>query len=337
MTPGDATPSKPGLARVALALVRRLDTLVAAGLLTAGLGIDPARRLCTEMGCTSGKDSALLAGLLAASAVAMAAFLWQVCRRWWTRAAMLIAAPYIAIQLPTWLGHFGKWEVSGATGQTCVVRFGMREDQVRAACGAPAARCEGPKYFEPGSAWNPLELSACGFDGVTYGNRLAVFSCRGSVERVVILRDGRHQVGCAIRDLRERRRDGETPPTHGNIGPCSTTRFPRVTPVARNTALALDVSTLDAAAFASGAFVNLTASCNAAAPSEKGSLLSQFASKVDDKSRIRGVRGTVDFGTEPADTEGELVKEGKDRSKTSWWNFFWAPSSHVVERKGGAR
>ncbi len=172
------------LARAMVAALKRLDTVVAAALIAIGLTPVPAGWVCAEASCQSARDRVALAAFTLASAIAIAALLWRITRRWWSRAVALPLAAYAAVQLWTVLRHHGRWSVVREDGTNCAVRAGTPQNEIRRACGAPAYRCEGPKFVDSGSFWNPLELEVCGFMGDVYRARLVIYDCRGRVALV---------------------------------------------------------------------------------------------------------------------------------------------------------
>jgi hypothetical protein len=166
-------------------LLKRLDTLLAAALLAFGLRVIPDRWLCAEVTCQSPRDAVVLALFTVTVALGIAFVLWHVTGRWWTRVLVLVAAVYASNQLPVWLGRRGTWNIAGESGTRCEVTYGMRQDEVRRRCGAPAFWCEGPKHIEALNQWNPTALLVCSFRGDVYGDRLITYGCAGGVASVV--------------------------------------------------------------------------------------------------------------------------------------------------------
>ena len=170
--------------RAALAAVKRLDTIVAAALLAIGLTPVPAGWLCSEASCNSTADTVILVAFTVGSAIGIAALLWRATHRWWTRVLALPLAGYAGVQLEAALAHHGSWALVGEVGAPCVARGGAPQDEVRRACGAPTYWCQGPKFIESADSWNPLKLTACGFTGDVYRDRLVTYDCSFRVARV---------------------------------------------------------------------------------------------------------------------------------------------------------
>jgi hypothetical protein len=171
----------PSPTHAVTAVLKRIDTLLAAGLAGYCTGALAQARLCEDTLCSSGLDTAIYFAVVVVTAVGAAVLLWRNTRRWWSRALVIPLALYAALVVPPRAWSLGRWTLWPAADVSCVARAGWPVETVRRACGDPSYRCLGPKFIDSESAWNPFAIRVCGFHGDVYGDRLVTYDCGGLV------------------------------------------------------------------------------------------------------------------------------------------------------------
>jgi hypothetical protein len=191
----------PAAKKIVVALLKRIDTVVAAVLV--GFCAAPVAQawLCADISCRSSFDTALYYAVAAMGALGAGLVLWRYTRRWWSRVLVVPAALYAVLVGPPAILAHGRWTVMLAAGRPCPVRAGMTTADVHVGCGDPGFRCEGPKFIQSESAWNPFSILVCGFHGDVYGDRLVTYDCRGRVASVETISAGPREYipGCVTR------------------------------------------------------------------------------------------------------------------------------------------
>ncbi len=172
------------IARTAVAALKRLDSLFAAGLIGFTVASVCPARLCAEASCRSESDKVMLYSVALLAALVAGVLVWRLARRRWQRLLVVAAALYASIAFPPWIWAHARWTVPQERG-TCVVSVGATRTQVRSACGQPTYSCEGPKFIDSTDG-----LLVCGFVGDVYVDRLITYDCRGGVAQVTAFDGG---------------------------------------------------------------------------------------------------------------------------------------------------
>jgi hypothetical protein len=182
--------------RVAVVALKRLDTFLAAALSGYCAGSLAQAWLCDDWSCSSNGDTTVYFTAVALGAAGATFLLWRYTRRWWSRAAVLPVALYAVLVVPPLILAQGRWTLRPAAGARCVVRAGALPENVHRDCGVPSYGCEGPKFIEGDSKWNPLALRVCAFRGDVYEDRLVTYDCSGVVVSVEAFSGERRPQGC---------------------------------------------------------------------------------------------------------------------------------------------
>jgi hypothetical protein len=164
-----------------VAALMRLDTLAAAALTGWSIAHVASAWLCTDSACSSGLDTAAFYALAMVATAVAGVLLWGRPRRWWGRTAVLIGALYASNVVPPIILQHGRWSVPMDRGVSCVVRATVPRTAVHESCGIPSRSCEGPKYADFTSVWNPISIRMCMFQADVYRNRVVTYDCTGSV------------------------------------------------------------------------------------------------------------------------------------------------------------
>jgi hypothetical protein len=188
----------PTLNEAVAAVLKRLDTLVAAGFAGFRTGSFAQAWLCDDTLCSSPLDTTVYFAVVVLGAVGAAVLLWRYTRRWWSRAFVLPVALYAALIVPPMVWSLGRWTLRPAAGVYCVIRAGMPVEALRHACGAPSYGCIGPKFIASDSRWNPLAILICGFHGDVYGDHLVTYDCGGLAFSVEAFTGGRRPQRCLV-------------------------------------------------------------------------------------------------------------------------------------------
>jgi hypothetical protein len=181
-----------------LSALRRLDTLIAGGLVGYCAGTFAQAWLCEDTFCTSRLDRTLYVAVVFLGAVGAAIILWRRARRWWSRALALIVAMYAALVVPPVAWAQGKWTVRLPAGAKCEIAGRAAVESVRRECGSRSYTCIGPKFIASESLWNPFAIGICGFQGDVYGARLVTYDCGGLVYTVEAFDPARRPQGCVV-------------------------------------------------------------------------------------------------------------------------------------------